>query len=243
MKRRITQRTTSERAVPGGTRIDLFFSMGDVEVPAILKLPDTRPAPAVLLLHGYSSRKETMADGIGAPLLRRGIASLSVDLPMHGAREAGEAAGAMELMKHWRAARAETALAVHYLAARPEIDADRLAIVGYSLGSFLALALAAEEPRLRAVVLAAGGDLPPQLPKLARMAVDPPKLARRLNGRPLLMVHGKKDRTVVPDQARRLFEAANEPKELRWYDAGHYLPDDAAADAAQWLEEKLSTRP
>lgn len=38
----------------------------DAPIPAILLLPDAGgPAPAALLLHGYSSRKEEMAGPLG----------------------------------------------------------------------------------------------------------------------------------------------------------------------------------
>jgi uncharacterized protein len=42
-----------------------------------------------------------------------------------------------------------------------------------------------------------------------------------------------------PDQAQRLFDAADEPKELRWWDAGHYLPPEASMEAADWLRRWL----
>jgi hypothetical protein len=53
------------------------------------------------------------------------------------------------------------------------------------------------------------------------------------------MVHGKNDRTVKPDQARRLFEAAREPKEIRWWSAGHILPPEAIDYAATWIVGQL----
>jgi uncharacterized protein len=94
---------------------------------------------------------------------------------------------------------------------------------------------------VRAVVLAAGGDLPPDMPMgaMVRAVIDPAASVRKLAGVPLLMVHGKRDRTVTPEQARRLFEAAREPKEIRWWDAGHRLPADAIGEAAAWLAEQL----
>ena len=49
----------------------------------------------------------------------------------------------------------------------------------------------------------------------------------------------RRDRTVVPDQAQRLFDAAGEPKEIRWWDSGHQLPTAAIAHAADWLAERL----
>ena len=47
-------------------------------VPAIFQSPDaTGPFPAALILHGFSSDKERMADSIGRALLARGVASLA----------------------------------------------------------------------------------------------------------------------------------------------------------------------
>ena len=118
-------------------------------------------------------------------------------------------------------------------------------IVGYSMGSFLGVTVAASEPAVRAVVLAAGGDLPAHTPlsRLIRSVADPLRAVRRLAGRPLLMVHGRQDHVVRPEQAERLFAAAGEPKTLRWYDAGHRLPPDVIRDAAGWLREQLLGAP
>src|SRR4051794_22928670 len=68
---------------------DLLADGGE-PIPAILQLPAASgPVAGVLLLHGFSSRKERMADSIGRVLVSRGVASLSIDLPLYGAREGG----------------------------------------------------------------------------------------------------------------------------------------------------------
>jgi predicted esterase len=241
--KKLFQRTISETKVKGGRRVLFVFHEGGEEVPGILLLAERAPAPAALLLHGYSSRKEVMSESIGSALLQQGISSLSIDLPEHGERGSGQGMGrsAMELVKHWRTASREALLAIRYLSARKDIDRDHIAVVGYSLGSFLALALTPREDCIRAVVLAAGGDLPDDMPfgGFARTVIDPTKLVRKLDGRPLLMLHGKRDRTVKPAQAQRLFDAALEPKEIRWYDSGHILPPAAGAEAARWLAGHL----
>ena len=216
-------------------------------VPGVLRLPngDGR-APAALLLHGYSSRKEDMAESVGEALLPLGLASLSIDLPMHGERadpfELRSVRDPFELGRRWRLAIDEAILALRFLGARAEIDRTRLALVGYSLGAYLALTVAERDPAPKAVVLAAGGDLPDfPFAALIRAVADPMRAVRALSGRPLLMVHGRRDRTILPTQAERLFAAASEPKELQWWDAGHYLPDAAVRKAAAWLAERLGT--
>lgn len=246
MTTRIHQTTHSEQAVPAGRRIVLEFHAGGEAVPAILLLPrEPVPAPGVLLLHGYSSRKEHVAEGIGGPLLRHGIASLSIDLPLHGTRgdplQAQAARNPLAIVGLWRDALKECRLALGYLRARPEVDRDCTAVAGYSLGSFLAVMAAADDPAVRAVVLAAGGDLPAGTPlsAVARAVADPIRAVRKLRGRPLLMVHGTGDRTMKPEQAQRLFDAAAEPKEIKWWNAGHILPSPAIDYAAEWLRARL----
>lgn len=233
------------RGAPDARRAEIHLHVKGVDVPAILQLPAGRPAPAALLLHGYSSRKERLADTVGRAFFERGIASLAIDLPLHGEREGDMDADSLRnpiaVVGHWKLALEECSAALRFLEAHPDIDGGRLAITGYSMGSFLGITAAAADPAVRAVVLAAGGDLPPNTPfaSLIRMVADPPRAARALAGRPLLMVHGTRDRTVTPAQAERLFAAAQEPKKLLWYDSGHWLPNNAIDDAATWLADTL----
>jgi dienelactone hydrolase len=247
MVTRLYQTVREESAISGGRRIALEFRAEDDRIPAILILPTAEHrVPAALLVHGYSGRKEHMSDTVGEALLARGVASLAIDLPLHGEREAETHPGSLamrplDLARRWRAALTECALALGYLSARPEIDPDRLALVGYSLGALLAVIVAAREPRARVVALAAGGDLPEGTPftMLIRAVADPLRAVKRLNGRPLLMVNGRWDRIVRPEQAERLFAAAGQPKEIRWWDAAHRLSPDAITDAAGWLAARL----
>ena len=90
------------------------------------------------------------------------------------------------------------------------------------------------------VIVAAGGDLPATpWTSMVRMVSDPLRSVRALQGRPLLMLHGRADRTIPPAQAQRLYDAAGEPREIQWYDSGHVLPPAAGEDAAAWLVGKV----
>ena len=246
-KRKIVQHVERERAVRGGRELHLTYRTSDAHpVPAILLLPDApEPVPAAVLVHGYTSRKEHVAEPVGKALLAQGVASLSLDLPLHGTRADPVQKQSMfeptRVVKLWRQALADVRLGLRYLAARPEVDGKKLALLGYSMGSFLSVVIAADDPAVRALVLAAGGDLPEATPfsALARMVADPVRAVKQIDGRPLLMVHGKRDRTVTPAQAKRLFAAANEPKNIIWYDAGHWLPAQASERVAEWLRREL----
>jgi dienelactone hydrolase len=48
---------------------------------------------------------------------------------------------------------------VSYLSQRPDVDAKRIAIIGYSMGSFLSTIAGAVDPRIHALLVSAGGDL------------------------------------------------------------------------------------
>jgi len=219
---------------------------GTERVPATLLLPrGAGSAPAALLLHGFSSSKERMAQSVGRALQERGVASLALDLPFHGERHGGRDAvpyrNPLALVAAWTSAVREARAAVSWLAAQREVDADRIGVIGYSLGGFLALMTASEEPSVCVVALAAAGDLPDSTPYLAlvRRAVDPLRAVRTLHGRPILLLNGRRDTTTRPAQAERLFAYAEEPKELRWYEGGHWPPPSAIEDAAAWMAERL----
>lgn len=225
------------------SRRRLLIDVARSGIPAMFLVPQSRrPIPAVLLLHGFSSTKERLSSTMGRPLAARGIASLAVDLPLHGDRDDvlidRARANPLALIKEWNRALAEAKAAIEWLSGLDEIESRRISIAGYSLGSYIALQTAVNEPRILAVILAAGGDLP-ETPwtNMVRMMSNPIKSAAALNGKPLLMLNGKFDRTILPAQAERLFDAAVEPKELRWYAGGHVLPQEAADDAASWLSQ------
>jgi pimeloyl-ACP methyl ester carboxylesterase len=242
---------TASRDVPGGYRIDIELETERDRVPGILYVPDTpesreMPCAAALLLHGWTSRKERMAEGIGRALLAFSVATLSIDLPMHGARGSGTdevTRNPLQMVATWRRALKEVHCGLDYLSNLAAVDSQRLAIVGYSLGAYLAIAAAGDDSRARALVLTSSGDLPEQIPfvSIARAAVDPLRAVRKLGGRPLLMVNGRFDRTIKADQAERMFDAAGEPKQIHWYQGGHWPPQPAIDFGAQWLAERLSS--
>src|ERR1041385_4553979 len=73
--------------------------------------------------------------------------------------------------------------AVSFVASQPGVDAERIGLLGFSLGAFLALALATRDSRLAAVAALFGG-LPEQFVGGAN------------NLPPILILHGAQDTTV-----------------------------------------------
>jgi len=226
-------------------RRSAIIELGGAGVPSLLLRPDVdTPVPGVLLLHGYSSSKETLSNTMGRALAARGIASLSFDLPLHGTRDdqmfAEARTNPFGLMQHWKRALVESRDAITWLAEHEAIDPHKIGIAGYSLGSYIALQVAAAEKRIKCVIVAAGGDLPATpWTSMVRMVTDPLTSVKLLKRRPLLVLHGVNDRTIRREQAQKLYDSASEPKTLNWYQSGHVLPPAAADDAAKWLVEQF----
>jgi uncharacterized protein len=238
-----------EHTIPQGKSVSLVFNWNGAAVPAILLIPHRteQKTPGALLLHGFGVSKESMSRSLGIELLMVGIASLAIDLPFHGERCEGifiPPANPFELMNQWNSVVKECLLALDFLAGHPEFDEERLSLVGYSFGSFLGLKVAASDPRVRAVVLAAAGDYPDYLAfaPLIRAFADPLQWVRQLKLRPLLMLHGRQDAIVSPDLADRLFCAAEEPKEIVWFNSDHILPREAMVQAAHWLCQQMKAQ-
>jgi dipeptidyl aminopeptidase/acylaminoacyl peptidase len=81
--------------------------------------------------------------------------------------------------------------AVDYVAAHPRVDATRIGLMGFSLGAYLALALATEDRRIAAVAELFGG-MPDHF--VANAAKLPP----------VLILHGKDDPVVPVSEALKL---------------------------------------
>ena len=122
-------------------------------LPAWYHLPpdyvEGQKVPAVVSIPGMDSFKECGVSLYGDRWLNRGIAVLAVDGP--GQYES-PLLGIRVSMENWVAA----APALYdWLAKRPEIDADKIGVVGASFGSFFGTIVVANEPRFRAAAVSA----------------------------------------------------------------------------------------
>jgi alpha-beta hydrolase superfamily lysophospholipase len=104
----------------------------------------TRPAPAVVLVHMLSRNKGDWG-GLPDRIREAGITALTIDLRGHG-QSSGSAQDLPAMVQDVRAA-------AQWLAARPNVRGDAIAIVGASLGASLALLAAVEVPQARALAL------------------------------------------------------------------------------------------
>jgi hypothetical protein len=159
--------TAQKSPAPGGVLEKISFNSEDGEyIPGLLWLPERRAAPARPVVIVDDRGKRAVAEsGLVGPLLDAGFAVLSVDL-----RGRGETLG--QIRPGWNtnfrlvanqvlfgrplAGRRAFDLmrAVDYLAARRDVAADRVTVVGLGDDALPALLAAATDTRIRALAVA-----------------------------------------------------------------------------------------
>ncbi|MGH7915214.1 MAG: alpha/beta hydrolase family protein [Candidatus Binataceae bacterium] len=150
--------------------------------------------------------------------------------------------------------------AVDLLAARPDVDPDRIAVWGLSDGAVAAGLLMDSDPRLRAVILQSGFydalKMWPEAPLREKVAILrqvwpshrvlaersviahlPPKLDCSV-----LIMHGEHDKKMPVEQAKRLAQALKNrgaKVETRFFNDGHDLGGKVDGPLKEFLRENL----
>lgn len=179
------------------------------------------PGPAVLLLHGADG----LTYGEGYRLAARVLAGsgFSVGFVHYLDRTGDRRVSYARLRQDFPKWRSTIADGVSWLAGRPGVDAERIGLVGVSLGAALGLDVAAADPRVKALVAYFG-------PLLEGM----PGRIKRLP--PTLVLHGERDPIVGVEHARAietLLKRLGTPHEIQLYpDQGHGFTGAAQLDSA-----------
>lgn len=191
-------------------------------------LPSSNGA-AVIAVHGLHGSGASMV-GHTAPLIEQGFGVLLIDLRAHGASDGVQLTHGHREMDDLRAA-------LDHLAGRADVDAERIGMLGGSMGGSLAILAAAGNPEIRAVVAECPYARFDASAIQGFLGLDPARsrlvfiLAERLIGqrmaavaavdrvaqlapRPLLLLAGGRDGIVPADSARRIHEAAGPSSEL-----------------------------
>jgi dienelactone hydrolase len=125
----------------------VWIPFKDTAIPGWFHLPPNYKGgrvPVVVSIPGMDSYKETGVALYGDKFLNRGMAVLAIDGP--GQYEA-PILGLFYSTEAWAATGPAV---VNWLAARPEIDIERVGVSGTSFGSFFGTIFTAHEPRVRA---------------------------------------------------------------------------------------------
>jgi len=146
--------------------------------------------------------------------------------------------------------------AIDMLLAQPNIDLERVAYVGHDFGGMYGvLAGSLDQRPSHYVIMAATPRFPDwylYLPKLEGEAretfiremaeIDPITHVANLAPAPIFFQFADNDPHVPKERADEFFAAAKDPKEMKWYEAGHGLNDSATVDRKVWLKQKLELK-
>lgn len=190
------------------------------------------PFGAVMFLAGGTNGKaEYLPDAV--ELSKHGIASLLLDYPELYPVPVTDAEAVSDTIFEMR----EFRRLFDWLANRPEVDSNRLGLVGVSYGAVRAGMFAGVEGgRLRLAVL---NSTPESYHYPAMAAFDPITWAPYVSPCALYVQEGTRDTWFTRSDAESLIAAAREPKRLLWYDADHGLNDQAYNDYMGWVTEAL----
>jgi len=174
------------------------------------------PRPALLIVHGSGGSASYWLSHFAPQLVLMG---LSVHAPHYFDKTGTLRATAETILDghHFPAWLRALEDAIGDLRAQPNVDAQRVAVLGISLGGYLAVALGINDPKLRLIIELSGG-LPPSWENRVSAAMPP-----------TLVLHGAMDNVVPVSEALKIERVLAEakaryqieifPQENRWFSA------------------------
>lgn len=200
----------------------LTFQSGgkDIRLDCFVPESDSQRFPAVIGLHGSGGGYASMAEPANM-LARQGFAVYV----LHYFDRTGDERvdDKPTILRHSPAWLKTIWDAMNLVEKQPHVDPKRIGLLGFSLGAYLALTIAAFDSRVQAVVEFFGG-----FPSEIKLFM------RRLC--PVLILHGDADQTVPVQEAydlKEILEKKKMPYEMQIYPgAGHGFTGDTWQDAS-----------
>lgn len=227
-----------------------FDGQAGEPVPTIMTFPKEvkGKVPCVIFLHGIGQHKEFL-DEITTPFNQAGFAMACFDQYMQGERKIPSDQYLKQALafrqRPWKTIN-ETRRLIDFLQTYPDVDPQRIYLVGASYGAITGSTVASFDHRLRAAVLVYGGgdiskllDAPliqdgfkkaapawlfgpvKALANFILWPADPIRYVKGISPMPVLFQNGRNDKLVAPPAAEALQNAALDPKKITWYDSDH----------------------
>jgi dienelactone hydrolase len=231
-----------------------YRSARELRVPAYLAIPKNKEGqklPAVIIIHGWNLFWGKNEDWVQAwiPLLTSaGYVVLAPDNFLYGERkiEGGFDSSRERGPYYYRDWMSQTVVdlkrGIDYLLTRPEVDPERIAIFGGSLGGWIGSIMAAADSRVKAAVLSVPAT------EFAAEQTPAGRVVNSSNFFPriacsLLVIIARRDVPKRNERARALFELAPGHKKLIEYDEEHFLPPEKYnRDILDWLDQNLQKK-
>lgn len=213
----------------------------------VIRHPSDEPLPVLLILGGHRTGSDAVE--LFGNVGHRAVVAL--DYPYNGPERVKGLGPILKTIPLARQAFLDTvpavSLTVDWLLEQSWVDPDQLVIVGASLGVPFAATAAARDDRIRGAVLVHGAAdnrlwLQRQVERridaevlhwplgtlLYWLAYGPvlntPERAAGISPRPVLIVGARDDERTPAGQTELLYDAAREPKSLRWTGGRHIQP-------------------
>ncbi len=211
-------------------RVSFRAAYGGERVPAYLFLPRDAAPPFQTVVYFPTSLAEVLPRSRGNLelrwidfIVRSGRAILypvykgTYERRIQAEGRPSEASLRRDLVVQWSK---DVGRGIDYLETRPEIDSERLAFYGFSLGGVYGPILTAMEPRFRSAIVLGGGFSSRELPPEATALNFAPRVKV-----PFLILAGRDDFVRPVDTAQQpLFDLLGTPpeqKRLALFDGGH----------------------
>src|SRR3990170_7920663 len=219
--------------------------VGGRRAPGLVLTPEDARGqrPAVMLGHGAGgSKDEEQMRRIARWLVHReGWAVAIIDGPVHGERRRADDGGQVGQVARqalvdrtvYEAMAVDWQRTVDACGELPDVGNQRIAYLGFSMGTVLGVPAVAAEPRFSCAVFAIGGIIQDG-PNLLREA------AERID-RPVLMINQSEDEIFSREAAFRLYDALSGPKRVFFYPGGHTgVPREAMERVREFLHAHLA---
>lgn len=223
-------------AVPNGVEAVSHVTEDGLELEGWLISAPSAPRGWVLVFPGNAGNRSARLP-LGRALAGSGYTALLVDYRGYGGNPGSPSEEGL---------RRDARSALSYLERRDDVDVDRIAYFGESLGSGVAVQLAAEEPPAALILrspfptLADVGSVHyPVLPVsvLLRDRFDNAAKLPEIEA-PLMVIAGSADSIVPSRLSRDLYDIANQPKELVVVEGANHN-DWALLGGDQMIEEMV----
>lgn len=198
--------------LPGGQEVTFSAADGTVEHAWFVPARGDATGVTLVAFHGYNGNRASMAEN-GTQLAAGGVAVLLAEYRGYGDVDGQPSEDGL---------RQDAIAASTYVRSRPGVDASKIVLLGYSLGTGVAVEAAEAQPPAALVLMAPYTSLPDvawsRMPGLPYRLLMHTRFDSRTNIAgvhvPLLVIRGSDDHMVLPEQSRSVFDAANEPKRL-----------------------------
>ena len=212
-------------------------SRNDQRVPGLLLYDPRHEGPRPLILVGHPGTLDKAADYVLWPAqqwVSRGAICATIDQAGHGDRALKPVT--MNDFTSYPMRRLDQSLqtvvdwmrTLDWLITQPEVDAERVGFVGFSMGGMRGAPFVGLDDRVKAASFCISGgttlmrETDSAATSLAARLSDPGVYAPMTEGRAVQVVAGEFDDLITPEATQRFYDLLAEPREIVWIPCGHW---------------------